>query len=179
MRSRWRGRARCSSSRTATSRCALSSAAEALERTARTGRGRLVAALVRRFGAGELDLIEGVVQDAMVRALETWSVDGIPERSEGWLLRVAGNLAIDARRREARTVGGVEPVGEAQVAPSPSIDDQLGLMFLCCHPALPRAAQIALTLKIEGGFTTRQIALAFVTDEKTLAQRIVRAKQQL
>src|SRR5262245_42558154 len=137
---RSRRRARCSSSRTATSRCALSSEAErALDRIARTGRGRLVAALLRRFGPDQLDLVETAVQDAMVRALERWPIAGVPERSEGWLLRVAGNLAIDALRRNARA-----PAPEPEVSTEPSLDDQLSLMFLCCHPALPRAAQVAL-----------------------------------
>ena len=113
----------------------------------------------------------------MVRALEQWSVGGVPERSEGWLVRVAGNIAIDVMRREARSVE--LPTIDSAASTTELLDDQLSLMFLCCHPTLGRSSQIALTLKIACGFTTQQIALAFLTVEATLAQRIVRAKQQL
>jgi RNA polymerase sigma-70 factor, ECF subfamily len=134
------------------------------------------------------------VQEACVRALEAWSQDAIPERVDGWLLRVAHNLAVDAMRREDRhvpldsggpggpgggdgDVGGPGPAREPQA--EPELDDDLRLIFLCCHPALSRAAQIALTLKTACGFTVPQIALAFLTGEKTLAQRIARAKHSL
>jgi RNA polymerase sigma-70 factor (ECF subfamily) len=141
--------------------------------------GRLVAALTRRLGAAELALAENAVQQAALRALERWPDDGIPARPVGWLLRVAHNLAVDALRRERRLVAGATPPdGEAE-PPAATLDDELLLMFLCCHPTLARAAQVALTLKVACGLTTQQIALAFVTDERTLAQRIVRAKQRL
>jgi RNA polymerase sigma-70 factor (ECF subfamily) len=138
-----------------------------------------VAALTRRFGVEHLALVEGAVQDAGVRALERWDDDAPDASLEGWLLRVAHNAVVDALRRERRSVpldddqlGAVEP-------PSPEIDDELRLVFLACHPSLPRAAQIALTLRVAYGFTTAQIARAFLSDERTIAQRIVRAKQHL
>jgi RNA polymerase sigma-70 factor (ECF subfamily) len=120
------------------------------------------------------------VQDALVRALERWPVDGVPARAEGWLVMVAHNLAVDALRRRSWAARAPEETREPVTdEPARTLDDQLCLMFLCCHPALPRAAQVALTLRIACGFSTQQIALAFLTDEPTLAQRVVRAKQQL
>jgi RNA polymerase sigma-70 factor (ECF subfamily) len=115
----------------------------------------------------------------MVRALEQWPVEGVPASPMAWLIRVAHNIAVDAVRRDER----LAPLSEAPDEPAeplaPALDDELALMFLCCHPALPRAAQVALTLKVACGFTARQIALAFLTDEATVAQRIVRAKRRL
>jgi RNA polymerase sigma-70 factor, ECF subfamily len=121
------------------------------------------------------------VQEATVRALERWTQVGVPERADGWLLRVAHNAAVDAIRREERLASLPDESGDGQAGdePAPAVDDELCLMFLCCHPALSRAAQVALTLKIACGFTTQQIALAFLTEDKTLAQRIARAKQRL
>jgi RNA polymerase sigma-70 factor (ECF subfamily) len=98
---------------------------------------------------------------------------------ERWLVRVAYNVFIDAQRREGRYVG--EPAEERDAAEpvAAEIDDELRLVFLCCHPVLPRAAQVALTLRVAFGFTTVQIARAFLSDERTIAQRIVRAKRSL
>jgi RNA polymerase sigma-70 factor (ECF subfamily) len=136
-----------------------------------------VAALVRRFGIDHLALAESAVGEAALRALERW--DGDAAGLEGWLLRVAHNAVVDELRRDRKStpldehhLGAVEP-------PVVELDDELRLIFLCCHPALARAAQIALTLRIAYGFDTRQIARAFLSDERTIAQRIVRAKQRL
>jgi len=159
-------------------RCALSNAADPRALVAhfgRAGRTRITAALLRRFGSDELDAIEGAVQEALVRALERWPSEGVPARPEGWLVRVAHNVVIDGHRRPA--VGLDAPASDEP--PEPTLDDQLCLIFLCCHPSLGRAAQLALTLKIACGFTTPQLARAFLSDERTLAQRIVRTKQQL
>ena len=138
------------------------------------------------------------MQDAMLRALERWPNEGIPTHASAWLYRVAHNLAVDEIRRGARLEpldgdppppsaardsaerGAVSETGFGDEAPAPvAVDDEIALMFLCCHPALPRAAQVALTLKIASGFTAAQIALAFLSDERTIAQRIVRAKATL
>ena len=169
-------------------RCALSNgddvARAALGRAFHETHSRLVAALVRRFGAAQLDLALNAVQEAMVRALERWPREGVPEQIEGWLLRVAHNQAIDTLRSQARRAArdaAYEPGQDAndlENAPS-RVDDELALMFLCCHPALPAAAQVTLTLKVASGFTVAQIASAFLTDARTVAQRIVRAKQRL
>jgi RNA polymerase sigma-70 factor (ECF subfamily) len=137
-----------------------------------------VAALVRRFGIDHLALAESAVGEAALRALERWRGEEQADL-EGWLLRVAHNAVVDELRRDRRHV----PLGEQHLGaadpPAPELDDELRLIFLCCHPALPRAAQIALTLRIACGFDTRQIARAFLSDERTIAQRIVRAKQRL
>jgi RNA polymerase sigma-70 factor (ECF subfamily) len=160
----------------------------ALERAFRTAHGRLIGALVRRFGMLHLGLVENAVQQAGLRALERFPPSRIGPRAseedraselEGWLLRVAHNLVVDALRQDKRIVEveddhlGVAPAGGT------ALDDELCLIFLSCHPALPRAAQIALTLRIVYGFSTAQIARAFLSDERTIAQRIVRAKQRL
>ena len=165
-------------------RSSAEAAHAAVDQVARGGRGRLVAALTRRFGAGQLDRVEQCAQDAVVRALERWPADGVPDDPERWLVRVAHNLAVDALRREDRPTADLEAAereraGDAAGPPSASVDDELALMFLCCHPSLSRAGQIALTLKTACGFTAQQIALALLADERTVAQRVVRAKQRL
>jgi len=138
-----------------------------------------VAALTRRLGAQQLELIEDAVQAAMVRALERWPSSEVPDRVEGWLLRVAYNRAVDAMRRESRLETLPAERGGQMDVPLPALDDELRLMFLCCHPSLTKAAQVALTLKIACGLTVQQIALAFLTNEITIGQRLVRAKQRL
>ena len=139
----------------------------------------MVAALVRHFGIEALASIETAVQEAGLRAFERAPDNLSSVELERWLLRVAHNALIDAFRRERKNVpldkhhaGVVEP-------PSPEIDDELRLILLCCHPTLTRAAQIALTLRVAYGFGNAQIARAFLSDERTIAQRIVRAKQRL
>jgi RNA polymerase sigma-70 factor (ECF subfamily) len=134
---------------------------------------------MRRFGSQQFALIENAVQDAGLRALERWRDEDSDANLEGWLLRVAHNRVVDALRRERRFVslreqhlGAVEPL-------TTEIDDELRLVFLCCHPELTRASQIALTLRVAFGFETEKIARAFLSDERTIAQRIVRAKQRL
>ncbi len=151
----------------------------ALERAFRASHGRLIAALTRRFGVSQLAVVENAVQEAGLRALERWEGDAGSGELEGWLLRVAHNLVIDGHRRDRRNVPVLEHhLGEG-APPGPELDDELRLVFLSCHPSLPRAAQIALTLRIAYGFSTAQIARAFLSDERTIAQRIVRAKQRL
>ncbi len=127
------------------------------------------------------------MQDAGLRALEHWNDETEGADLEGWLLRVAHNGVVDALRRERKSVSLSEaapPEREATTGdgdePFPVVlDDELRLIFWCCHPALSRAAQIALTLRIAFGFSTAQIARAFLSDESTIAQRIVRAKKRL
>lgn len=156
---------------------------DALEHRFRESNGRIIAALTRRFGVRHFSLIENAVQDAYARALHRWVADELPDDPEAWLIRVAHNVAIDALRREG---GGLalEPIERARELtedrePQFNAEDEIRLMFLCCDPVLPRAAQIALVLNVAFGLTARQIATAFVSDERTVAQRIVRAKQRL
>jgi RNA polymerase sigma-70 factor (ECF subfamily) len=150
-----------------------------LERRFRSSFGRLVAALTRRFGPHRLASIENAVQEACVRALERWRDERVPDDGDAWLLRVAHNHLLDELRREVRETALAQEETGAPDPALPTIDDELCLVFLSCHPTLPRAAQIALTLRVAYGFTTAQIARAFLSDERTIAQRIVRAKQRL
>jgi len=119
------------------------------------------------------------MQEAGLRALEKWTGDAMGTELEGWLLRVAHNAVVDSLRREKKSVALVDEHLGAVEPPAPELDDELRLVFLCCHPELPRASQIALTLRVAFGFTTAQIARAFLSDERTIAQRIVRTKQRL
>jgi RNA polymerase sigma-70 factor, ECF subfamily len=119
------------------------------------------------------------VQEAGLRALVRWQGPESGSALEGWLVRVAHNAVVDELRREARHTPLVEQHDGGAPPTMSDIDDELCLIFLSCHPALSRAAQIALTLRVAYGFDTAQIARAFLSDERTIAQRIVRAKQQL
>jgi RNA polymerase sigma-70 factor (ECF subfamily) len=138
-----------------------------------------VAALTRRFGVDRLPLIQSAVQEAGLRGLERADSIVVDADLEGWLLRVAHNEVVDQLRRDAKNVSLSESHLGSVDPPLPEVDDELRLIFLCCHPALTRAAQIALTLRVAYGFETGQIARAFLSDERTVAQRIVRAKQRL
>jgi RNA polymerase sigma-70 factor (ECF subfamily) len=152
--------------------------------------GRLVARLTRLLGPAHVSLAEESVQDAMVRALQTWPHQGLPRNAAGWLFRVAHNLAIDAVRRD-RSFGDKTDAIVAELQRSVSTpsddalidaqlrDDELRMIFMCCHPVLSRDASVALSLKTIGGFGVREIARAFLTEEATIAQRIVRAKRQI
>jgi len=143
--------------------------------------GRLTATLVRLLG--DFDLAEDLVQDALVSALEHWPTEGIPRRPGAWLLTTARRKAVDRWRRAAR-YGAQVPLLDATPLP-PTVqeeveaDDRLRLLFICCHPALARDAQIALTLRAVLGLTTAEIARAFLASEATVAQRIVRAKRKI
>jgi RNA polymerase sigma-70 factor (ECF subfamily) len=149
--------------------------------------GQMVAWLTRVFGAAHLDLVEEVVQDALVKALQQWPYTGIPDNPSGWLFRVARNRALDALRRttafhdrgpqiaaELERAAGIDRSHEYAVE-----DDELRLVFMCCHPALTRDARVTLSLKTVGGFSVAEIASAFLTSEATIAQRLVRAKRAL
>jgi RNA polymerase sigma-70 factor (ECF subfamily) len=152
--------------------------AEALERVFREEAGRLTAALVRSLG--DWDLAEELVQDALVAALEHWPHDGIPDNPGAWLMTTARRRGIDRLRREARYREKLALLQEERMPAAATGDDErLELIFACCHPALPRESQIALTLRSVLGLTTAEIARAFVTPEATIAQRLVRAKRKI
>lgn len=155
-----------------------------LDQLFRRDAGRLVAWLGRVFGAGRLDLAEDVVQDALAAALESWNWRGVPTRPEAWLAKVARNRAIDRLRRETRMrvaddEAHVAPAQDDIVLPPPLADDTLRLMFVCGHPALGEAAQLALMLKTVCGFSVEEIAGAFLGRPATIAQRLVRAKAKI
>jgi RNA polymerase sigma-70 factor, ECF subfamily len=153
-----------------------------IERVFRSESGRAVATLVRFFG--DIDLAEEAVQDAFVVALERWPSTGLPPSPAGWIITTARNRGIDHIRREssrddrqAQAVRMHEPDEPEPVGPV--ADDQLRLVFTCCHPALAPAAQVALTLRLIAGLQTPEIARAFLVPEATMAQRIVRAKNKI
>ena len=149
--------------------------------------GQMVAWLTRVFGPAHLELAEEVVQDALVKALQQWPFTGVPENPAGWLFKVARNGALDVLRRSAvlraRSAEITRELQEREspVDPAPPgiSDDELRMVFMCCHPDLPEDSRVALSLKTVGGFSTAEIARAFLSSESTVAQRIVRAKRTL
>jgi RNA polymerase sigma factor (sigma-70 family) len=145
-----------------------------LARVVRDHAGRLAASLVHLLG--DFSAAEDLVQDAIETALLRWPVEGIPDRPDAWLFTVARNRGLDVLRRQARYR---EKLAQLQWPAPAEPDDRLRLLFTCCHPALPRQAQIALTLRTICGLTTGQIAAAFLVPESTVAQRITRAKRKI
>ncbi|MFV2101286.1 RNA polymerase sigma factor [Micromonospora sp. LOL_024] len=147
---------------------------------------QLLGTLVRRHG--DFTRAEDAVQEALVAAVERWPRDGVPEHPSAWLHTVAARRYVDqvrtetARTHRERAMLDATP-RDALVAPPPDAephrDDLLELFLLCCHPALPPPAQLALTLRAVGGLTTAEVAAAFLVSEKTMGQRISRAKQRL
>jgi RNA polymerase sigma factor (sigma-70 family) len=149
---------------------------------------QVLGALVRRYGS--FDLAEDAVQEALIAAAVQWPEQGVPENPRGWLITVASRRLTDAlrsnqaRRRREETAAAQVPADEL-VAPAPGVelpteaDDTLTLLFLCAHPALSPASQLALTLRAVGGLTTAEIARSFLVPEATIAQRISRAKQRI
>ncbi|MGP3963742.1 RNA polymerase sigma factor [Nonomuraea sp. 3N208] len=146
---------------------------------------QVLGALVRRYG--HFDTAEDAVQEAMVAASAQWPADGIPQEPRTWLIRVASRRLIDMlrseqSRRDREAAEAVRILPEQYLAPPPDAvprDDSLVLLFVCCHPALSRPSQVALTLRAVGGLTTAEIAHAYLVPEPTLAQRISRAKKQI
>lgn len=150
--------------------------------------GQMVAWLTRAFGPAHLDLAEEVVQEALVKALQQWPYTGVPANPGGWLFQVARNRALDAVRRDASFRGRASQIADylaaGREAGAPGLrpavdDDELRMIFLCCHPALPADGRVALSLKTAGGFGVEEIARAFLTNEAVIAQRITRAKRRL
>ena len=129
---------------------------------------------------GDFDLAEEVVQDSLVVALEKWPEQGIPDNPGAWLMTTARRRAIDILRRDKSYREKLALLERSPLAPEPTeADDRLRLIFTCCHPALSQEAQVALTLRAVAGFTTGEIASAFLLSEVTVAQRIVRAKRKI
>lgn len=153
-----------------------------VEQVFRAEHGRVVATLARRFG--DLDLAEDAAAEALLVAVEKWSVAGLPPNPGGWLTTVAGNKALDRLRRESRRDGKHKEAAmlvddTPPEETGPVTDDRLRLVFTCCHPALAPENRVALTLRMLGGLTVPEIAHAFLVPEKTMAQRITRAKQKI
>ncbi len=148
--------------------------------------GRILAGLIRRLGS--FDIAEEALQEAYAEALERWPRDGVPDNPAAWLTVVAQRRGLDVLRRDSRLhvdgesliAGLVAPLPEeAAENPSGVADDQLRLIFTCCHPALATSAQVALALRTLCQLTTAEIARAFVEPEATTAQKLVRAKRKI
>src|SRR5882724_4550021 len=154
--------------------------------------GKMVATLTRILGFENLQLAEDVVQDALLKAMQHWAFSGIPRNPSAWLMQVARNQALDAVRRQQNfrtkeqdiTVffedrsGGHHPA-ESIRFDDEIRDDQLRMMFACCHPDLPRESQVALTLKTLCGFSEEEIAAGFLVSAAAMAKRLVRARQSI
>ena len=144
--------------------------------------GRVLAALIGFLG--DFDLAEEAAQDAFARAAERWPHDGEPASPAAWLIAVGRNRALDRIRRERvlaekTRLLDIPPTAEDSVDDTAFPDERLELIFTCCHPALSLDAQVALTLRTLGGLTTHEIAQAFLVEEATMAQRLVRAKRKI
>jgi RNA polymerase sigma-70 factor (ECF subfamily) len=156
--------------------------ASEIERVFRAEYGRAVAVLVRVFGS--IDVAEDAVQDAFTAATQHWPSAGLPPSPAGWIITTARNRAIDHLRREAsrndrHAQAALLHARDEATEESPVRDERLRLIFTCCHPALGRGVQVALTLRLLGGLTTAEIAHAFLVPEPTMAQRLVRAKAKI
>jgi RNA polymerase sigma-70 factor (ECF subfamily) len=155
-------------------------AGDAVARLVRDEGTRVLATLVRVTGS--VDRAEDAVQDAVVRALETWPRDGVPDNPRGWLLVAARRRAVDVVRREAKRLGKeADAMPAIDPCPDPlSVrDDLLRLVFTCCHPALSLDAQVALALRTLAGLSTAEVARGLLVPEATMAKRLTRAKQKI
>ena len=154
--------------------------------------GRMVATLTRIFGVHNLALAEDVVQDAFCRALEVWKFRGVPENPSAWLMATAKNRALDVLRREHTARTFAPELGrllESEWTLAPTVeelfgahaikDDELRMMFSCCHPRLPEEAQVALVLHVLCGFSVSEVANAFMSSHAAIEKRLTRAKKVL
>ena len=152
--------------------------------------GKLVAVLTKLFGPQNLQLAEDVVQDTLLMAFNNWKINGLPQNPSAWLFTVARNKAIDVLRQQKRKdefSKTIAPLLQSEYTLVPTVydminanaidDDQLRMMFVCCHPSLSAEAQVALILKTLCGFSVTEIAKAFVTEYDTIEKRLYRARQ--
>ena len=150
----------------------------------------MVAILTGIFGIEHLNLAEDVVQEALARGLQTWPFYGVPKNPSAWIMRASRNLALDVVRRrkvfQNKQAEIIRLMDRDSAAPDEAIfsedeisDDRLRLMFVCCHPAIPADAQVALALKTLCGFSVAEIGHAFLTTEAAIAKRLTRAKQKI
>ena len=154
--------------------------------------GKMIATLTRILGFENLQLAEDVVQDALLKAMQNWAFNGVPRNPSAWLMQVARNQALDAVRRQQNFrskeedittffehLSGTQPGPESVHFDDEIRDDELRMMFACCHPDLPRESQVALTLKTLCGFGEEEIAAAFLTSTAAMAKRLVRARRSI
>src|SRR3982751_2133527 len=153
--------------------------------------GKLIAILTRVLGAANLDLVEDVVQDSLIEAMKTWPYNGVPRDPSAWLYKVAKNKALNILRKEKykheyssqvlylQHDSAIDNSFPDDLIPGQLADDQLRMIFTCCHPLLSKDSQVALTLKTLCGFSVPEIARAFFTTEDTTNKRLVRARQKI
>src|SRR5665213_1145097 len=157
--------------------------------------GRMVSRLTRILGASRLATAEDSVQFAMLQALQLWPYQGVPEYPQAWLAKVAYHRTLDILKserklrfyddeKEVRLRNQIEELQDKETPETLRFsqevaDEQLALIFMCCHPALPHSASVAITLKMVCGFGVEEIARAFLTTETAIAQRLVRAKRMI
>ncbi len=152
----------------------------------------MIAVLTKIFGAANLDLAEDVVQDALVEAISLWQTGGVPDNPSAWLFRVAKNKALNIVNREKykrqysaeanhflQSAWTAEPALDYLFSDTQIQDDQLRMIFTCCHPSITTDSQIALALKTICGFSIAEIARAFLTSEENISKRLVRARQKI
>lgn len=162
---------------------------ESIDHLFRREGGRIVAHLTRYLGTSNLDLAENLFQEALTKAVQNWPLNGIPENPGAWVMQVSKNLAIDHIRSQKFLVDNNDKLDLTEL-PDPRSsdaatfeneiqDDLLKLIFVCCHPLLSKEAQAALTLKTVCSFSVVEIAKAFLSNEETIFQRIVRAKKKI
>ena len=150
---------------------------------------KLVSVLTRAFGIGRIELVEDMVQAAMLEAMQAWRQSGVPQRPEAWMHRVAKNRILDALRVEDVHARALSFVGQSEAASSALIDEWLDpeqisdsllrMIFVCCHPALDRRSQIALTLAVLCGFAVREVASGLLESYEATKKRIQRSKRKL
>jgi len=147
--------------------------------------GKMAAVLSRTFGVRHIDLIEDGIQDAMIAAMKRWPFVGVPENPTAWLTQVAKNRTIDRLRRDGTSQElddtfdvAIDASQDAQFE-GEVVDDQLRIIFACCHPSIPPDSQVALTLKIVGGFSVPEISRSFLASQESVAKLLTRAKSKL
>lgn len=157
-----------------------------VERAFREAHGQAVATLTRLFG--DISLAEDAVQDAFVIAVDRWPRDGVPGNPAGWIVTTARNRAVDLVRRRRRGRELTEKIASDRLRDQSTADpetsdvmrdDQLRLVFTCCHPAIRVEHQVALTLRLIAGLTPAEVASAFLVSEETMAKRLLRAKYKI
>lgn len=154
--------------------------------------GKLIASLTKTFGTHNLALVEDVVQDTLLKALETWKLKGVPDNPSAWLFTVARNKALDLIRRQKHQQAfsaQLTPLLKSEYTAASTLqevvkegnieDEQLRMMFVCCHPSIPEETQVALILKTLCGFSIAEIASAFLTSEETISKRLFRGREKL
>ena len=180
------------STETATQAPASGEVTQVVEHFFRHEAGKMISTLTRIFGVEHLNRAEDVVQETLIRALQTWPFYGIPKKPSAWITQVAKNLALDLIRRDKifRTkeaeithlmeqISADSDVGDVGSGDKAITDDRLRMMFTCCHPLIPQEIQVALALKTLCGFSPAEIARAFLTSEAAIAKRLTRAKQRI